>query len=185
MPRSVCGVRGVVALAGLGLWALAPGPSLILAASPPTPTITLSVTSGAVRTPVDIRGSGFPPNMFVALYIDEPSVYIGTPGPKADAQGTFEKSITWPGSDYDVTGHVDPSKPGPHSICGDTSYPGHVPPVEARECVLFVVTSTASPSAKPSPGAAAPGRVTPGEILAAVVLLALAIGTWLYTRRPA
>ena len=174
-------VRWVVALGG-GLWALAAGPALALAASPPPPTITLTAISGPVRTPLTIEGKGFPPNELVALYIDEPSVYIGTPGPTADAQGAFHKSITWPGADYDVTGQVNPSTPGIHTICGDTSYPGHAPPLEAKACAQFIVSSSASPS--PSPGAGTSGRASPVEIVvAAVIFLALAIGTLLYIRR--
>jgi len=176
-------MRWVVCL-GCSLWASTAGPALALAASPPVPTITLSATSGPVRTPVDIKGSGFPPNEFVALYIDEPSVYIGTPGPMADAQGAFEKSITWPGSDYDVTGQIDPSTPGPHSICGDTSYPGHVPPVEAKVCVQFLVTSSTSPTPKPGSGAGALRGASLAEILVvAVILVGVATGTVMWMRR--
>jgi len=176
-------VRWVVALGG-GLWALAAGPALALAASPPPPTITLTAISGPVRTPLTIEGKGFPPNELVALYIDEPSVYIGTPGPLADAQGAFHKSITWPGADYDVTGQVNPSTPGVHTICGDTSYPGHAPPLEAKACAQFIVTSSTSPSPQPSPAAGGPGGASLGEILVVgAILVLVAAGTVMWMRR--
>ena len=176
----VCGLSAVVC----GLWAMALAPSLAFAASPPAPTITLTATSGPVRTPLTIEGSGFPPNELVALYIDEPSVYIGTPGPMADAQGAFHKSITWPGADYDVTGQVNPSTPGVHTICGDTNYPGHNPPLEAKACARFIVISSTSPSPQPSPGRGGPGGASLGEILVVgAILVLVAAGTVMWMRR--
>ena len=173
-----------VAVLGLVLWTSVLVPALVLAASPGMPTITLTSTSGPVRTPLSIEGKGFPPNELVALYIDAPSVYIGTPGPMADSQGAFQKSITWPGSDYDVTGQVNPSVPGTHMICGDTSYPGHTPPVEAKACAQFLVISGASPSPKPNPGAAGRGGASLVEILvAAAIVVAVGTGILMWLRR--
>lgn len=105
----------------------------------------------------------------------------------ADAQGTSQKSITWPGSDYDATGRVSPSTPGPHIVCGDTSYPGHTPQVEAKACAQFVVTSSSSPSPTASPasstGGARGGASLPELLIAGVILVVLAGGTVMWMRR--
>jgi hypothetical protein len=170
---------GLVAVASLG-----PGSSVGAAT---TPTITLSAASGSVGTPVTITGSGFPANEIVALYIDSPALFIGTPGPRADAQGSFTQKITWPGSDYDITRRVDPSKPGPHRVCGDTSYPGITPAAEAQACTEFLVLAGPSPSPSPvasSPPAKPAGAPFPvGLVVAFAVIAVVAIGAVVWLRR--
>jgi hypothetical protein len=159
---------------------------------PVAPTITLSAVSGPPGTPVTITGSGFPAGEIVALYIDQPGPYLDVPGPRADAQGNILKAITMPGSNYDSTGRVKPAVAGPHSICGDTSYP-NPQPIPAKACAEFQVEAVPSPT--PTPVAGSPTPVAGGasqtsgaslpEVLAAVVivLLVAAGAVWWLRRR--
>ena len=124
-------------------------PSLVSAAAE-QPSITLSATSGPVGAPVTITGAGFPAGEIVALYIDSPGPYLGLPGPVADAQGAFQLSTKMPGKGWDESGKVNPAKPGPHNICGDTTaYPGSSQPVAARACAQFLVVGPVSPQSAP------------------------------------
>jgi hypothetical protein len=143
--------------------------------------ITLSVDSGVPGTPVTITGTGFPPGEIVALYIDAPGPYLGSPGPRADASGSFRKDIKWPGRDYDYdrTGHVNPTKPGVHTLCGDTAADaGSPPPISAKACARFQVLSPPTAAATASPTGA-----PISEILFAVAILAvIAVGATLWIR---
>jgi hypothetical protein len=148
------------------------------------PQITLSVTSGLPGTAVTITGSGFPPTEIVALYIDQPGPYLDAPGPRADATGAFHKDIKMPSSNYDSTGRINPTVPGPHDICGDTAYPGSTQPLPARACAKFQVMSESSPSASPSSSPGATGGASLPELLGAfAVVVIVGVGAILWMRR--
>lgn len=175
---------GLVAIAWIasstwaGVLAVDASPSPV----PVHPTITLSVSSGLVGTPVTITGSGFPPAEFVALYIDQSDPYLGFPV-RADDQGAFRFDTKMPGTSYDKTGRVNPTKPGPHTICGNTIYPGSTMPVAAMACAPFQVQATPSPSPSPSPGIGNAGASLPEALVALAILIAAATGLLLWTRR--
>lgn len=169
--------RLITAAAVVCVWVLS-GPIGALAASP---AITLSTSSGQTGTSIDVRGTGFPPNEIVALYIDQPGPYLSFPGPRADGSGSFHMTFAWPPKTFDKSGHVDPTKPGPHLVCGDTGYPGSSQAVAVKACTQFLVNGTASPSASPG----SPGNVPIVVIVVAVVvLIGLAVSIWLTLRSP-
>jgi hypothetical protein len=166
-----------------------PGPhvaiGLIALSADATPTITLSSTSGTPGTTVTVSGNGFPAGEIVALYIDSPNPYIGNPppGPRADDQGAFQNTFTWPGGNYDSSHSVDPTKPGPHQVCGDTGYPGSQQPLSAKACAAFVAIAIPSPSPPTSyPG---PGQLisVPELLVGFAILIAAAVGAVLWLRR--
>jgi hypothetical protein len=137
---------------------------------------------------VTITGSGYPPDEFVALYIDQPSPYIGTPGPRADAQGAFKFQYVWPDQTYDVAHKVNPSSPGVHSVCGDTNYGSVSQQFPGKACTQFVVEGTPASPATNSPAAipANASGLSPIEVIGGIaILLALAIGATLLIRRSA
>jgi hypothetical protein len=153
-------------------------------AAVPAAQLTLSPNSGYSGTPVAISGSGFPPGEIVAIYIDAAGPYLGNPppGPRADAHGAIQVSIKWPDKSYDPSGHVDPTVVGPHTVCGDTAYPGSSQRVPTRGCAQFnVVAAPVTPTAAPAPA----GNGFPvGEVLVAfVALMLLSGGVLLLTAR--
>jgi hypothetical protein len=156
------------------------------AASPiPAAQLTLSVSSGSTGTPLTISGSGFPPGEIVAIYIDAAGPYLPNPppGPRADAQGTVRVSLAWPGKNYDPSGHVDPTIAGPHTVCGDTAYPGSAQRIPARGCAQFIVVA-APVTPTPSPVASDTSSFPVGTALIGfVVLMLLGGGVLLFTRR--
>jgi hypothetical protein len=146
--------------------------------------MAVSVDSGPPGTAVTIRGTGYPPGEVVALYIDAAGAYIGQPGPRADAQGGFRKDFIWPGKEYDTTGRVDPSSPGPHNVCGDTTYPGSSQSVAAKACAVFQVTTSSSPA----PLAGTRPQEAPISLALfafGIILAALAVGgvLWMWRSR--
>lgn len=151
----------------------------ILPAAAAEPSITLNTTSGSPGTKVTVSGSGFPPGEVVALYIDSPGPFLGIPGPKADAQGSFRYEMSWPGKEYDISGKVDPAKPGLHTVCGDTNYPNVSPPLAAKACAQFQVQSIATPAPG---GASLQGAALTETVIAIVVLAAIALGVGLWIR---
>lgn len=154
-----------------------------LAAQSP-PSIALSVSSGPPGTAVTVTGSGFPPGEIVAIYVDAAGPYLANPppGPGADAQGNVRVNVIWPGRNYDVSGHVDPTVPGPHNVCGDTAYPGSTQPIPARACVQFVVVAVAQTPA-PAPATANKSFPVGAVLVAFVVLMLLTGGVLLLTAR--
>lgn len=159
-----------------------PGLAALAAQSPPS--IALSVSSGLPGTPVTVTGSGFPPGEIVAIYVDSAGPYLANPppGPSADAQGNVRVSVMWPGRNYDLSGHVDPTVPGPHAVCGDTAYPGSTQQIPARACAQFQVVAVASTATAPPANSIASFPV--GTVLVAfVVLMLLTGGLLLLTRR--
>ena len=172
----LCGLAAVTWMASGAL-----ASSLALAASPPAPTITLSVSSGRTGTPVTITGSGWPASELVVLYVDLPDPYLGLPVP-ADAQGNFRLDTKWPGTNYDTSGHVNPTTPGAHKVCGDTVYPGSTANVPARACAsTFEVLASASPS--PAPAVPSSGASLTELLVALAVLILVIGGTVLWMRR--
>ena len=182
-------------MAGLGRAAEAAGlnsqPNTIRAigiVSAASPTLALSVAKGRPGTAVTITGSGYPPGEVVAIYIDlaEPYLLAPPPGPRADPQGTFTAHFVWPDNRYDTSGRIDPSKPGPHMVCGDTAYSGSTQAVTAKACAQFEVLAGPSPS--PTPGQTLPPAETPGPpvstvLVVLVIFLALAGGAAYLMRR--
>jgi hypothetical protein len=175
--RLPCGLATVLFLA-LGL------SGGVLPAQADAAAIALSIDAGAPGIPVTVSGSGFPPNEVVALYIDSPSVYLGQPGPVADAQGAFQQDIKWPGHSFDPSGVIDPSKVGPHSICGDTGYPSSTQPIAAKACARFMVerAPNATPTTGAQPGPGIPTLPVSVVLLAMGVLLAIAVIVYWFTR---
>lgn len=153
-----------------------------------TPTLTLSIDAGMPGTPVVITGAGFPAGEIVALYIDAPNPYFSNtpPGPRADSQGAFRESIKWPGNSYDRTHKIDPSRIGPHSVCGDTGYPGNSQPIAVKACAQFVVLVPPTSSSTPSPNTQGAETGIPLPIAGAVLVILLALGltVWFSTRNP-
>jgi hypothetical protein len=175
-------VRSLAAFGAAAAFVIAPAS----AASTAAPAIDLSKTSGSPGTPLIIHGTGFPPGEIVALYIDRPNPYLylnPPPGPRAGADGSFTDSLKWPGNFYD-TGHVvDPSRPGVHSVCGDTGYPESNQPIAVKACTDFNVIGP-SPTPGPAPDQ---GPSLPLPIIAAAiaVVLGLAIGGQVWMQRQA
>jgi hypothetical protein len=171
--KSLSWIAALVAIA----WSAAM-PAAGLAASTTDPAITLTVQSGLPGTPLTITGSGFPPGEIVALYIDSAGPYLGNPppGPRADANGAFQQSITWPGKNYDLSGKVDPTKVGPHDVCGDTTFPNGTQAIAAKACAQFTVNATPTP-------AAAPGIPLPLAVGAFAILIGLGVGAVVWLRR--
>jgi hypothetical protein len=131
-------LAGKVVVAGLA-WLVSTSPATGLAASPGPATITISVDSGVPGATVAVTGRGFPAGQIVALYIDSPISYLLVPGPQVDEQGTFTGSFIWPGKDYDPSGHIDPSAPGAHNVCGYTPWADLTQQVAAPACAPFLV----------------------------------------------
>lgn len=156
----------------LGLAVVIGSPTGWLAAAAQSgPSITLAPTTGPPNTLVAFTGSGFPPNEIVGLYLDTPDTFIGSPGPRADAQGNFTESDAMPGG-----------TPGRHQVCADTSKPT-AQPVAAKACTSFEML------ALPSTTPAVIQQSTPsGAPLAIVFLLigiviGVGIGAVLWSRR--
>lgn len=148
---------------------------LLPLASPNSPTIALGPVTGQTATSVTIHGTGFPPGEVVAIYIDQanPYWYIARPpGPTADPSGEINVSLKWPGSNYDPAKRVDPTKPGVHLVCADTSYPGNNQPIAAKACAQFTV-----PGPSPTPGTG-PDQLPslPLPIIGGAIVLVLALG---------
>jgi hypothetical protein len=170
----LCGLAAVTWVASAALTS-----SLAFAASPPAPTITLSVNSGRTGTPVTITGSGWPASELVVLYVDLPAPYLSLPL-RVDAQGSFRLDTKWPDKNYDTSGHVDPTTPGAHKVCGDTIYPGSTAIVSTRACsTTFQVLASASPA----PAVGSSGASLPELLLALTVLIVVIGGTVLWMRR--
>jgi hypothetical protein len=144
--------------------------------------VVLSTTSGAPGTPITITGSGFPPGEVVALYIDSPGPYLFQPGPRADAQGGFEEAVIWPAKNYDTTGRVDPTSAGPHTVCGDTGYPGSSQQSAIKACTEFVVRPVSTPSPTPQPARLFQAPMYGALALVGLVLL-IGVGSFLWGRR--
>jgi hypothetical protein len=152
----------------------------------PAAKLSLSPSTGSAGTPVVISGSGFPPGEIVAIYVDAAGPYLAypPPGPRSDGQGTVRVSVIWPGKNYDPSDHVDPTIVGPHTVCGDTAYPGSTQRVPARGCAQFVVVAVRSTPTASAARAASDTGVPAGEVLVAfVALMILAGGVLLITRR--
>ncbi len=149
--------------------------------------IVLSATSGVIGTSITITGTGFPPGEIAALYIDLPSPYLDVPGPLTDVRGGFETTTKWPARNYDATGRVNPTTPGPHLVCGDTGYPGSAQQYAAKACAQFVVEQVPpSPTATPTPSPAlASGPPIYGALAVLGVLVVLGAGAFLLLRRSA
>ena len=147
-------------------------------------SVVLSIDKGPPGTALSITGSGFPPNEVVALYIDSPAVYLEQPGPVADSHGSFQENFKWPGKTYDPSGVIDPTKVGPHTICGDTGYPSSTQPVAMKACAQFVVeaSANATPTSGAQPGLVGPSLPVPVVLVALGVLLALAVAAYWFTR---
>ena len=127
--------------------------------------------TGPPNTLVVISGSAFPPNEIVGLYLDTPNTYIGSPGPRADAQGKFTESDVMPGG-----------APGKHKVCADTSKP--TPQVvAAKVCVPFELLGLPSPT----PAAIHQGGVASLPVaivfLLIGVLVGVGIGAAVWSRR--
>jgi hypothetical protein len=172
-------------LSGLAtlLFLVAGSSGAVLPAQAASAAIVLSIDAGAPGTPVTVSGSGFPPNEVVALYVDSPSVYLEQPGPVADGEGAFQENIKWPGKNYDPSGVIDPSKVGPHNICGDTGYPASTQPIAVKACAQFTAEAApTTPTPSPQPGPAIPTLPVSVVLLAMGVLLAVAVVTYWFTR---
>jgi len=163
--------------------------SLVVSIASTDPTITLDVTSGPPGTAIKITGTGFPAGELVGIYIDSGAFMIGQPGPLAEANGNVQYSFPWPDTGSG-NGVVDPSKPGPHQVCGDTAYPGSTQPIAAKACATFMVEAgppspTPTPSLTPAPPPASPSLPVPAVLAAFVVLAALVGGVlWLTRKSP-
>ena len=185
------GRRAVLLLAVLGI---SLGPVLVAhvaTAATFNPTISVDPSSGRPGLAVTIGGSGYPPGEFVGLYIDLPSPYLGTPGPKADAQGAFKMQLAWPDQTFDATHKVNPATPGVHTVCGDTTYGTTSQQYPAKACTQFMVegipASPASPAAQsPAPTSSGSSGLDPVVVVGGIViLLAVALGTTWLIRRSA
>jgi hypothetical protein len=182
IPR-VTWIGGLIAVAWMSSGAWAGGIGLDVSPSPskPVATITLSVTTGTPGTPLTITGSGFPSSEFVAIYIDLPDPYMGFPI-RANDQGAIRFDTKWPATNafYDRTGRVKAAAPGPHSVCGDTTYPGNPQPFAAKACAPFTVHATASPSAAPTVSSAVS---FPAVLVPVGVVIVVAAGLIVWMRR--
>jgi hypothetical protein len=156
---------------------------------PINPKIALSVSSGGPGTVVTLTGTGFPPLEIVAIYLDTEPPYLSDrdpnnkpPGPVADGEGSFHETFMYPNATYDSTGHVKPTTPGLHAVCGDTLYPSSNQRIPGRACAQFEVVATPSPTPTPSSGGTT-GASVPELIGAFAVLVAVAVGMFLWMRR--
>ena len=151
------------------------------------PQISLSVTTGKPGTTVTVSGAGFPAREIVALYIDSPDPYLGQPGVLADGSGSFQFQFQWPGPGYDSSGRVDPAKPGPHQVCGDTSPPGSSQTSAVKACAAFIALPGPSPTPSarptPSPRAQAPGLTPTSVLIVLGVMAVVATGLYFIQRR--
>jgi len=157
--------------------------------------ITVSPESGPLGTGVTISGTGFPPNELVALYLDSPNPYFGTPGPGSDERGNFSADSSIP-----------MRAGGIHNVCGDTGLPAFGNQRFAvLVCAHFTITgldySSPSPTpttdhsptpSTPSPiSTARPARTTLsafviGSVASGVaVVLAVGAGLFFWIRRQA
>jgi hypothetical protein len=130
------------------------------------PTITLYPSSGLSTTTVTVTGSGFPSGELVALYVNSPTKYLSTPGPRADQQGGFVFDVV-------LAGHLTTA--GPQKICGDTGYPGSTQQYATKACATFVTASGVPTSTLGS------GSVTSGSTAstpAAAVTTASGVPLW-------
>jgi hypothetical protein len=153
---------------------------------PFNPTISVSPSSGSPGVHVTITGSGFPPQTLVALYIDQPSPFLGAPGPRADAQGAFTMDLVWPDQRYDSAGKVNPAKPGVHNVCGNTNYGGGSQQDAAKACAQFVVVAIPASPAAQSPAPVASNSSWPGMagvIGGVAVVIVLVAGAVVLMRR--
>lgn len=163
-------------------------PCLLLGpfASPTSPSITLSPSSARTGAVVIIHGTQFPPGEIVALYIDQPNPYVYVeqpPGLRAGADGTINVSIKWPGSSYDVSHAVDPSRPGVHTVCGDTGYPGSSQAVAVKACTQFTVIGPSPTPTQPVAQDQGPSLPVPVIVAAIVIVLVLGIGGQVWLQR--
>lgn len=174
---------GLIVLAWLVMGAASPSPV------PINPKIALNVSSGGPGTVVTVTGTGFPPLEIVAIYLDTEPPYLPDrdpskkpPGPNADGQGSFTETFVYPNATYDSTGHVKPTTPGLHAICGDTTYPSSAQRIPGRACAQFEVLAAASPTAAPASGGSS-GASVPELIGALAVVIAVLVGMFLWMRR--
>jgi hypothetical protein len=141
--------------------------------------------SGAPGTQVTLTGSGFPPGEIVAIYIDLPSPYIGSPppGPVADSVGAIHTSFKWPGKNYDPNHKINPAQAGIHLVCADTGYPGGDQPIRVKSCAPFMaIAAPESPTPAASPSNAAS---IPELVVALAIVIALVVGAYLSLRGAA
>jgi hypothetical protein len=183
LMTGVTWMGGLIAAAWMASGAWAGGIALDASPSPRpvAPSITLSVTTGTPGTPLTITGSGFPSSEFVALYIDQSDPYLGLPV-RANDQGAFRFDTKWPATQasYDRTGRVRATAPGPHNVCGDTTYPGNPQPFAAKACAQFTVQGTASPSPTPTVNSAVS---FPTVLVPVAVVIVVAAGLVVWMRR--
>jgi hypothetical protein len=143
-------------------------PATYFAAS--QPAIYVIPSFGHPGDRIAVSGSGWPPGEIVALYLDSPTVLLGDPGPRADAQGNIYWTLKFPRS-----------TPGVHNLCGDTAYPGSQQPIAAKACVqLELLATAATPSPTSSP---APARGFPFFLAGLGIVIVVAIGSVLLFRR--
>jgi len=177
MARRTAGFGGFRAflVAGFALVTVAIAPPQALHAANP-PLIAVDPSHGIAGTKLVIAGSGFPPDQLVALYVDRPVPYLGTPGARSDEIGAFQAHVSVPLE----------TETGVHQICGQTGYPDFTVN-SVKACAPFVVDAKASPEstagATPSPALISPPLSVPAVLAAMVVLLALVGGLWFITRR--
>jgi hypothetical protein len=157
------------------------------------PKLTVTPDSGRPGTQVTITGSGFPPTEIVALYMDAPNPFFGTPGPVADAGGNFSD-----------TGNIPAAAGGTHNVCADTGPPAGNQRFVVLLCTHFTITGldssspspTPTPDQSPTPSSPSPTpTATPaarstvsafviGSVAAGLaVLLALGAGLYFWIRR--
>jgi hypothetical protein len=90
------------------------------------PSVTLTTKSGPPGTSLWMQGFGFPAGEIVTLLFEPPSTPLSTPGPFADAEGSFTpQPIRIP------QGVVD----GIHSVCGVTEH------LVVKKCADFEVVN--------------------------------------------
>ena len=157
----------------------------VIAASSPSPAIELSVRSGRPGTQITVTGHGFPAQEVVALYADGPGQDLGSPGPIADASGSFAVNVTWPGSKSGPDAQIDPTTPGPHSLCADTAYPGSLQTRVAKACADFVVEPVPTPSGAVAANLRAASSGPSLLLVVAVIAAAIVVGTIVLARRGA
>jgi hypothetical protein len=146
----------------------------VTVATAASPTISLSAGSGSPNAKIRVDGSGFPAGEIAALYLDSPALYLDVPGPRADAQGAFSKTITVPGASNGV-----------HQICADTGYPGANQQIVAKACVQFIIHNSPSPRPSATPGASGSPASVPEFLIAGLVVIAVVGGVILWMRRSA
>jgi hypothetical protein len=137
-------------------------------APPYTPMITMSLASGPPGSNLVVIGTGFPPGESVDLYWD---VARSFPGPRADAQGSFQMDDGGSGWRNWMPDH------GTTQLCGDTLAASPSSNV-VKACAQFVIESPAT-SASGSPvvtaGHSEPGAQAPWLPVASIAAIALAI----------